>query len=53
MCGIAGIISLRESELPEKKIISKMLLEIKHRGPDDTGIFYKDNCYIGEYLDWF
>tara|TARA_Y100000590_G_C15732063_1_gene1017371 strand:- start:113 stop:1906 length:1794 start_codon:yes stop_codon:yes gene_type:complete len=47
MCGIAGIISLRGSALPEKNIISKMLSEIRYRGPDDTGVLYEDDCYIG------
>ena len=47
MCGIAGIVSLKSSELPEKSTISKMLSKIHYRGPDDTGVFYDDNCYIG------
>tara|TARA_A100001011_G_C14267581_1_gene825453 strand:+ start:83 stop:1867 length:1785 start_codon:yes stop_codon:yes gene_type:complete len=47
MCGIAGIVSLKRSELPEKGTIAKMLSEIRYRGPDDTGVFYDNSCHIG------
>lgn len=40
MCGIAGIIKKRNVSLSEenKQELDNMLTEIKHRGPDDTGV---------------
>lgn len=39
MCGICGKVSLDEHELIEDKLIQKMLDVLKHRGPDDKGIY--------------
>ncbi len=42
MCGIAGILNLQEAgEIPEKTI-ARMLSVIKHRGPDEFGM-YRDS----------
>src|SRR3989344_2586963 len=46
MCGIAGKISLTSSEVKEKDLI-KMSSSIKHRGPDDEGIFISENKKVG------
>jgi asparagine synthase (glutamine-hydrolysing) len=43
MCGIAGIVSKRN----EQESVSKMLLAMNHRGPDDNGIFLDDNLTLG------
>lgn len=46
MCGISGIVSFSQSSV-EKERISKMLLTMKHRGPDDEGIFLDGNVGLG------
>lgn len=43
MCGIAGI----AGSIAEKKAVSQMLGETKHRGPDDSGIFESEGICIG------
>lgn len=46
MCGIAGRINL--SDMPVSKTeIQPMLDKIKHRGPDDEGIFIEKNIGLG------
>ena len=45
MCGIAGIIGIDKNE--GYKEIQNMLDSIKHRGPDDQGIWFKNNAIIG------
>ncbi|MEM3393931.1 MAG: asparagine synthase (glutamine-hydrolyzing) [Candidatus Methanomethylicia archaeon] len=42
MCGIAGYFGLRNF-----KLLKKMLKAIKHRGPDDEGIFLDDDVGLG------
>ncbi len=44
MCGIAGIIKHNPSEIPE---LQKMLTCIKHRGPDDEGMWYSKSGRAG------
>src|SRR3989338_493639 len=44
MCGIAGAYG-RESDAT--KLVSKMLNKIKHRGPDDYGIYVDGEAAIG------
>lgn len=43
MCGIAGIIG----KTTQKCIARKMLDAIKHRGPDDEGIFLEKDIFLG------
>jgi len=48
MCGIAGIVSLNnESILNIEHYLSVMLNLIKHRGPDDSGIWVHENAKLG------
>ena len=42
MCGICGILG-RE----DKNLIEKMLSTIRHRGPDDKGVFVDENISLG------
>lgn len=44
MCGIAGIFSPKQ-KLGEtsKTDIRKMILELRHRGPDDSGVWWEDD----------
>ena len=46
MCGIVGIISLKHS-LVEEYRLNRMMQVIKHRGPDDEGVFLQDNVGLG------
>ena len=46
MCGICGIIKFNDST-PETEKIQKMMKVMKHRGPDDEGIFIADNVGLG------
>lgn len=48
MCGIAGIYNYRSAEQTSSEIcIKKMLSAIRHRGPDETGIYLSDNFAMG------
>jgi asparagine synthase (glutamine-hydrolysing) len=38
MCGLAGIIHF-DGQVPERSVLERMAATIRHRGPDDTGIF--------------
>jgi len=44
MCGICGIITCDRNELIDKQIIKKMTDTLKHRGPDDSGIYISTVC---------
>lgn len=46
MCGIAGIVRFDGKKVNEAQIQS-MLQTIKHRGPDDEGIFVEKNVGLG------
>ena len=46
MCGISGIINLHHQVISESSI-KKMMQKIKHRGPDDEGIFISSNVGLG------
>lgn len=46
MCGIAGIVNMGETSVGTDKI-NQMLFSIKHRGPDDEGIYIKNNVGLG------
>lgn len=46
MCGIAGIIHFNKKS-PEETKIRGMMRQIKHRGPDDDGIFIEDAVGLG------
>ncbi len=45
MCGIVGIIGIDKNESP--KTIQNMLDSIQHRGPDDQGIWVKNEAILG------
>lgn len=46
MCGICGIVNFNNKPVDESSI-RKMMSEIKHRGPDDNGVYIKDNIGFG------
>jgi asparagine synthase (glutamine-hydrolysing) len=48
MCGIAGLFNYHsEAEPPINESVKKMLALIKHRGPDESGIYLNENVAIG------
>jgi asparagine synthase (glutamine-hydrolysing) len=48
MCGIAGIYNYHSSKEPSPELsIKKMLSVIRHRGPDESGIYLGKNVSIG------
>jgi asparagine synthase (glutamine-hydrolysing) len=44
MCGIAGILNLRDAPAPGKTELSAMIQALHHRGPDGQGFFSDANC---------
>ncbi len=47
MCGIVGVISKRNSTSVTPQMISSMCDIMSHRGPDDHGIFVRENIGLG------
>lgn len=47
MCGIAGVLNLGYSNPPSPDVVSRMLAQIRHRGPDEFGIFASDQVAMG------
>ncbi|MBU4274590.1 asparagine synthase (glutamine-hydrolyzing) [Patescibacteria group bacterium] len=46
MCGIVGIYNLRKEPI-DPILLKKMTAILKHRGPDDAGIYISDNVGLG------
>lgn len=46
MCGISGFIN-KDNNKANPEILAKMLEKIKHRGPEDEGVFIKENVALG------
>jgi asparagine synthase (glutamine-hydrolysing) len=46
MCGIAGILNLRGNDLPPLDT-AKILQTLRHRGPDDSGVFQSRGVFLG------
>ncbi|HEY4690051.1 MAG TPA: asparagine synthase (glutamine-hydrolyzing) [Anaerolineae bacterium] len=47
MCGITGILNLTESAPIEEAALRQMLAMIRHRGPDQFGIYLDDRVGLG------
>lgn len=47
MCGIAGIYSFQSKESVQEEAIKNMLGIIRHRGPDESGIYINENIGLG------
>jgi asparagine synthase (glutamine-hydrolysing) len=43
MCGIAGIIATEDSA----QTVNQMIDALKHRGPDDWGVWHDEHCALG------
>src|SRR5258705_7946182 len=46
MCGIAGFVSLTGSR-PDAERLARMVATVRHRGPDDRGLFTDDGAALG------
>jgi len=47
MCGICGIVNFNGSQLIEDNTLCQMIQRMKHRGPDDEGIFNDGHVGLG------
>jgi len=47
MCGICGAVNFSPKEQVRKELIARMLDILRHRGPDDEGLFCDDNVALG------
>ena len=47
MCGIAGLLNRRDSAPPTEELLRRMLGMIRHRGPDQFGIYLDDAAGLG------
>jgi asparagine synthase (glutamine-hydrolysing) len=47
MCGIVGICELKPGHSPNLRNIRRMMAQIRHRGPDQTGIYLDDRVGLG------
>ncbi|MBK7142881.1 MAG: asparagine synthase (glutamine-hydrolyzing) [bacterium] len=47
MCGIAGYFQLHESRPPDQELIGRMVNILRHRGPDEFGVYLSDRAVLG------
>jgi len=47
MCGITGVINLKEPKPIPEGMVMEMLALIQHRGPDEFGIYLDDHAGLG------
>ncbi len=47
MCGIAGFIDVQRSRDSAEQLIDSMCKIIRHRGPDDQGVWVGDGVALG------
>lgn len=47
MCGIAGYFELNDAPAPSPELAQRMLAQIRHRGPDEFGVFVGDRIAMG------
>jgi len=48
MCGIAGYFQLEKPAPPDKDLIGRMVNIIRHRGPDEFGVYFDNRCALGQ-----
>ena len=48
MCGFSGFTN-PNSKNEDEVLLKKMMLPIKHRGPDESSIYINDNIALGQY----
>lgn len=47
MCAIAGILNRQDAPPPSEQLMRKMLALLRHRGPDQFGIYLNDEVALG------
>ncbi|HEX7053980.1 MAG TPA: asparagine synthase (glutamine-hydrolyzing) [Burkholderiales bacterium] len=47
MCGIAGYFALTPRPLPGREVLERMVDAVRHRGPDDSGIYLDERAGLG------
>jgi asparagine synthase (glutamine-hydrolysing) len=47
MCGIAGYFALTPRLLPGREVLERMVDAVRHRGPDDSGVYLDGRCGLG------
>ena len=47
MCGIAGRVNLRQTQPINEDLIYRMLDSLRHRGPDESGVYANDQVGLG------
>ncbi len=47
MCAIAGILNLADAPVPSEAALRRMLAMVRHRGPDQFGIYLSDQVALG------
>src|SRR6267378_106542 len=47
MCGIAGYFALTPRSLAPREVLGRMVEAVRHRGPDDAGIYYDGRAALG------
>jgi len=47
MCGIAGFIDVQRNSDDAEQLIDRMCKVIRHRGPDDQGVWVGDGVALG------
>jgi len=48
MCGIAGYFQLKGKTQPDRELIARMINIIRHRGPDEFGVYLDNKCALGQ-----
>ena len=48
MCGIAGYIHLQGESEPDRELAARMVASIRHRGPDEFGMYLDRKCVLGQ-----
>jgi len=47
MCGIVGIVNIQGDQPIQEETLRRMLAMIRHRGPDQFGIYLDDQAGLG------
>ncbi|HEY3357440.1 MAG TPA: asparagine synthase (glutamine-hydrolyzing) [Polyangia bacterium] len=48
MCGIAGVINLRDGAPPGRALLGRMIARLDHRGPEERGAYRDHHVAIGQ-----
>jgi len=47
MCGICGVLNYERDHSVDQPVITRMMDTLRHRGPDDSGLFLDNNLGLG------